>query len=306
MSTLHKQVMAATALALGGGATTALPALADETPPRPHQGPVVEFGLEGAYLFNNSADGSSAEPGGKLGLVPSLRSGDEAASFGLSGRFNMDAHWAVEAAVSGTWLGEDSGSGSRLIFFPVFGTEAASGSFDTSYETLDLAAVWRLGDPGIGASRFDVSFGLRALHVGSNAAYEWSGPSSNGALEVESDAWLGGPRIGLSAALPLGERFSLFGSVSGAVLIGQRWSESDTLAGGSVDEEDFTTAYNLEGAVGIDFRIADGVSLGAGYKAQQIWNAGVHYDEIDKGGNYEADDADLLVHGAFVRLNLAF
>ena len=76
--------------------------------------------------------------------------------------------------------------------------------------------------------------------------------------------------------------------------------------GPQVERYDSNTVYTLEGSLALQYAIAPGVALQGGYRAQQLWNAGVRYDQVDKDGDFESGEADILVHGAFVRVNLSF
>jgi len=313
MRKLKARLLAATALVAGGDSLLALPAQADEGRLRPHQGPVVEIGLQGSFLFNAGDERSAVDPfDDKLGDLSDLDSGDYGQSFGVTARWNLDERWAVQVGMNGTWLsqGESHASDYEEIIFdpqlpPLISGSDQRGTFESSYAILEGAAVYRLGDPGWGMERIDLLVGLRGLQSEAEADYSYAG-TSNGDVEISSRGWYLGPMVGVGATLPLGGAFALVGQASGSVLFGSREDQSVEDGNPQVDVYDSNTVYTLEGSLALQYAIAPGVALQGGYRAQQLWNAGVRYEDVEKTGDFESGEADLLVHGAFVSINLQF
>ncbi len=313
MRKLKARLLAATALVAGGDSLLALPAQADEGRLRPHQGPVVEIGLQGSFLFNAGDERSAVDPfDDKLGDLSDLDSGDYGQSFGVTARWNLDERWAVQVGMNGTWLSQGESYASdfeEIIIDPqlpplISGTDQR-GTFESSYAILEGAAVYRLGDPGWGMQRIDLLVGLRGLQSEAEADYSYEG-TANGDVEITSRGWYLGPMVGVGATLPLGGALSLVGQASGSVLFGSREDQSVEDGDTEIDVYDSNTVYTLEGSLALQYAIAPGVALQGGYRAQQLWNAGVRYENVEKTGDFESGEADLLVHGAFVSINLQF
>lgn len=295
--------LAATALVAGGGTAVATVAVADEGRLQPHQGPVVEIGLEGSYLFNESNERFSPDPGdAKFGYLPAAKSDGEGASFGINLRYNFDSNWAVEGAFSTTWLDESSSAAQ-----PPYPMAHAKAVIDSDFTTLDLSAIYRLGGSRLTDTRIDLHFGVRGLLVSNEMDVDYVDGSVSDSLEYRSDGWYVGPRLGIGAGVPLTDSLSLVGGAFGSVLFGEVDRQSNDGGPAPLAKSNSgNTVYNLEGSLGLNLRLFDNVSLQAGYRAQKFWDAGTRFDETDKSGNYEASDADLLVHGPYVRLNFAF
>lgn len=314
MSKLKARLLAATALVAGGETLLVLPAQADEGRLRPHQGPVVEIGLQGSFLFNAGDEQSSVDPtDDKLGALPDLDSGDYGQSFGATARWNLDERWAVQIGMNGTWLSQGESNAAELEEIiidpqqpPIENLATQRGTLESSYAILEGAAVYRLGDPGWGMDRLDLLLGLRGLHTEAEADYSYDAFFDSGTTEISSRGWYLGPMLGVGATLPLGGGLALVGQASGSVLFGSREDQSASDGEPEVDVYDSNTVYTLEGSLALQYAIAPGVALQGGYRAQQLWNAGVRYEDVEKTGDFESGEADLLVHGAFVSINLEF
>lgn len=316
MRTGKARWLAATALVAGAPPLLALPlasATADEARLRPHQGPVVELGLEGSFLFNAGDQRSASDPtDDKLGELGPMDSGDYGQSFAATARWNLDERWAVHLGLAGTWLSDDESNFTDQSVIigpqqqPIFIDNFYRGGFESSYAILDGAAVYRLGEPAWGGQRLDLLFGLRGLHSDADADYSYETFEGSGRVDVSTRGWYVGPVLGIGADLPLGGGFALVGQASGSVLFGSRKDSSSTEDGPAEERYDSNTVYTLEGSLALQYAIAPGVALQGGYRAQQLWNAGVRYDQVDKDGDFESGAADILVHGAFVRVNLSF
>lgn len=277
--TVRRSLMGATAVGL---ALAAAPAGADERAAR--LGPVVEFGIEGGFLLNESDDGASFDDGDKYGDINDLMTGDEGGYFALSGRFHIDETLAVDGGFSATFLEpEDSGNFSGLGDY---------GSNDLDFETVDASLVYKLDDD------FALFGGVRAMHLSSKVE-AFGGFASD---TIDANGWLIGPRLGGDMNLRFdGFPVGLVGSLSGSVLFG-----SIDVEGSFPGMSDGATAYNLEGSLALSYEVADGVQLQAGYRAQQFWNLAPQFEEIGTSGYDYGGEGDMLLHGPFAKVHLSF
>lgn len=273
---IRSTLLAATALV---AAAVATPAGAEERAAR--LGPVVEFGLEGGFMFNESDTTAGFEDSDKYGDLGDLAAGEEGTYFALSGRFHLDESFAIDGALTSTFLHEDNVS--------ALGASASNG---LDYQTLDVSLVYKLGDD------FALFGGVRGLHADNEI--EASGFLASDT--IDANVWMGGPRLGAEMDLQFGDfPVGVVGSVSGSVLFG-----SVDVEGSYPGMSEGVTTYNLEGSLALSYEIADGVQLQAGYRAQQFWNLAPTFGEISTSGYDYDGEGDVLVHGPFAKVHLSF
>ncbi len=276
MNSFKRALLGATAVVL---ALQVAPAVAQEKAAR--LGPVVEFGLEGGFLFNDSDTTAGFDDSDKYGDLSDLVPGDEGGYFALSGRFHLDEDFAIDAALASTFLDQDNSS----TFF-----ESGSNAF--SYQTMDASLVYKLGDG------FDLFGGLRGLHLDNEIEAAGFFASDN----IDATAWLVGPRLGADMNLQFGDfPIGVVGAVSGSVLFG-----SIEVDGSYPGMSQGVTVYNLEGSLALAYEIVEGVSLQAGYRAQQFWGLAPEFNEISPAGYSYGGEGDVLVHGPYAKIHLSF
>lgn len=274
--TMRTRLLGATALA---AAIAATPVVAEERAAR--LGPVVEFGLEGGFMFNESDTTAGFDDSDKYGDLSDLVAGEEGTYFALSGRFHLDESFAIDGALTSTFLHEDNSS--------AIGQSASNG---LDYQTLDVSLVYKLG------SDFALFGGVRGLHADNEIeAFGFFASDT-----IDSNVWMAGPRLGAEMDLQFGDfPIGVVGSVSGSVLFG-----SIDVEGSYPGMSEGATSYNLEGSLALSYEVADGVRLQAGYRAQQFWNLAPQFDEIDTSGYDYGGEGDVLVHGPFAKVHLSF
>jgi hypothetical protein len=65
------------------------------------------------------------------------------------------------------------------------------------------------------------------------------------------------------------------------------------------------TVYNLEGSVGLGYRISDSIVVQGGYQAAQWYNLATNVKFSNGAGSFQQGKSDILVQGAFGKITVA-
>jgi hypothetical protein len=329
-----------TAIAAASAAGIPLGGAAAQPPEQPSTGTTVS--VEGGIVFSNYWQ--TTFPGSPASLLPGVSSGaDKTGSppnstdplqsrknvggygaFSVGRDFNAMLDWRFSAAFYG--FGTTSSSGSASQFF--------SGSFTSFTNTASITETDRFSfqtfdfDVGEkftqGPIQFRAFAGLRGLHtdelfttnVGATGTdkigFETFGTTNTNTLAQGSSEFLGiGPRAGVDFNTTGAWR--LFGSVSGAVIEGQRQSQystatsvslggaTTTITGISALGDRFDWVGNLEGVIGVAWQFSPNGQLAVGYKIDQWYNI---RDSFSYAGF--SNKQDVLTQTPFLKVTLRY
>lgn len=234
--------------------------------------PTTHFHVEGGLVF--SASRITEEEGDKFGEFPN----DRGFYVGAVLRRLFAPNWSWQIGAGYTLLHELEVDRIESTLFS-----------NLRFETFDAEFGFHPG----GDIHNRVFGGLRVLHSTDSLELVTIGPSF---LSV-GEAWLVGPRVGVSGQLPLGSSsFSFVAELSGAALFGTAEVFLD-----GFDASGPRMAFNLEGLGGLAWSSPGGATITIAYRAQQWWGLR-QATEVDT----ILVDTNKLIHGAVVRLGFDF
>jgi hypothetical protein len=278
----------------------------------------LAISVEGGFLINDSPHNmgltqSDVDFSGGFRGLPSLHPGHDGASAGLSLMQPIDSHWDWKLGWRYSWLGTKSFSGPAVTG----GADPGTGSISDrlTFQTIDPEFGYHL--PMMSGIDLRLFAGPRVLNVNNRVAYGIDESDKLGSYDHRSQLWGAGPRVGLQASIPstswpvsldLPLSLNLMGA-GAAIFSNQRdrfdysYSGTDT-GGGNPKFDNAPTIYNLEGSIGIGYKICDPLTLTVGYRAQQFWHAVPNFTGIDAFGDVELKQTNILVHGPFARFTV--
>ena len=260
------------------------------------------FSVEGGYWFNRSAKNLGFDlTDDELGGLAPLRPGRDGGMFGFAFGYSIDPVWDWRFAYRVNSFAKANATDPGL---------SATASNEFWFQHFDLEIGYRLRS--VAGADVRIFAGPRLLNAHNHMSYGFVDRSKLGTFDHDVELWGVGPRAGIQASFPLGQSSaSLNVSGAGSVIFSQvdhRFVFNTSGYGPGPGYSTTTaspTVYNVEGSVGVGFRINPKATVEIGYQAQQWWNLTSRVRDADKFGNFASGRNDVLVHGPVAKITVA-
>ena len=264
------------------------------------------FGLEGGYWLNRSAKNLSFDPtDDELGGLAPLRPGKDGGMFGFAFGYSIDPAWDWRFAYRVNSFAKANATDPGPM---------ATASNKFWFQHFDLEIGYR--PRSVTGADVRIFAGPRLLNAQNQMSYGFVDGSKLGNFDHDVELWGVGPRAGIQASFPLGQTTaSLNLSAAGSVIFSRVdhrfvFDTSGLAPGpgpgrGSSTTTASPTVYNVEGSVGVGFRIHPKTTVEIGYQAQQWWNLTNQVRDADKFGNFTSGRNDVLIHGPVAKITVA-
>jgi hypothetical protein len=285
------------------------------------------FSLEGGNWFNNSGTNLTFDPTDTfLKDLPSLKPGGDGDTFAATFGRTMGPQWDWMAGYRYSSLG--TGSSNVTTILPsggpiLFNSLTASASNGFRFQQFD-------GELGYHPPQWQgvrVFLGPRIVNAHNHIGYAYDQRTGSivgdfsklGNFDHDIDLWGVGPRAGLQASVPLfamPSPISLEMSGSASAIFSQVTHHSDfsfanhngagTETGSGISSIGSSpTVYNIEGSVGLGYRISDSIVVQGGYQAARWYNLATTVNLANSAGSFQQGKSDILVQGAFGKMTFA-
>jgi hypothetical protein len=261
------------------------------------------FSVEGGYWFNRSAKNLGFDPtDDNLGGLAPLRPGRNGGTFGFGFGYSIDPVWDWRFAYRVNSFAKANATDPD---------PSATASNKLWFQYFDLEFGYR--PRSIAGADVRIFAGPRLLNAHNHMSYGFIDGSKLGNFDHDVELWGVGPRAGIQASFPLGQSpASLKVAAAGSVIFSH--VDHRSIFASRTDVGNFSgnsntgsspTVYNVEGSVGVGFRIHPKATVEIGYQAQQWWNLTNRVRDADKFGNFTSGRNDVLVHGPVAKITVA-
>jgi hypothetical protein len=233
------------------------------------------------------------KPGGNGGM----------AGIALGGAIDPERDWHV--AWQGSWLNNRNTTTSSPTGFNTI----VSASNQLSIQTLDGDIGFRV--PSAPGLRWFA--GASVLNAKNDIDYSDRDSFKLGNFAHRTDLWGAGPRGGLEATVPLESGTFLNFMGAGSVIFAHRshdvgfsYNNSGAVGAGTPSYDRSVTVHNLEGSAALGYRFSPSGNIQVGYRVQQWWNLAPQVSAATNTGTFNSGESDVLVHGPFAKITVAF